>query len=260
MPEAIPVFANPSPRIRQVPVDRPWVWIAKGWDDLHRARGASLVYGGAIVAASYTVVGLLWWFEFLYALWPLAAGFLFVAPLLAAGIYDTSRRLEAGETPDFATTAGALARNPEHLAYMGLVLAVFNLFWTRIALLLFALFFGAPRNNIRELIDLTLFSPEALPFLIVGTVIGGVLAALVFAMSAVSIPMLLDKRDCTVWTAIATSFVAVRSNWKPMLLWGALIVAFTGFGMVPFFLGLAITMPLIGHATWHAYKDLVVVD
>lgn len=105
---------------------------------------------------------------------------------------------------------------------------------------------------------MTLFSPTALPFLIVGTVLGAILAALVFAISAISIPMLLDKRDCTVWVAIATSWVAVRANWKPMALWAALIVAFTGFGMVPFFLGLAITMPLIGHATWHAYKDLVV--
>lgn len=258
MPEAIPVFASPSPRIRLVPVDRPWVWIGKGWDDFRRAQNVSLTYGGAIVAASYAVVAALWWFDQIYALWPLAAGFLFVAPLLAAGIYDTSRRLELGETPDFAITAGALARNPEHLAYLGLVLAVFNLFWVRIALLLFALFFGAPRNNIRELIDLTLFSPTALPFLIVGTVMGAILAALVFAIAAISIPMLLDKRDCTVWVAIATSWVAVRANWKPMALWAALIVAFTGFGMVPLFLGLAITMPLIGHATWHAYKDLVI--
>ena len=83
-------------------------------------------------------------------------------------------------------------------------------------------------------------------------------SALVFAISAVSIPMLLDRPTCSVWTAIATSFVAVRENWKPMALWAALIVAFTAFGMVPFFLGLVVTLPLIGHATWHAYKDLVV--
>lgn len=258
MSDAVPVFMSPSPRIRRVSVDRPWVWLAKGWDDIRRARGASLAYGIAIVAASYLLVGALYWFESIYALLPLAAGFMFLAPLLAAGLYDTSRRLQAGESPDFATTSKALGRNPEHLAYMGLVLMVFNLFWTRVALLLFALFFGTPRSTVRELIDLTLFSPDAVPFLMVGTAIGAVLSALVFAISAVSIPMLLDRRDCSVWTAIATSFVAVRENWKPMALWAALIVAFTAFGMVPFFLGLAITLPLIGHATWHAYKDLVV--
>jgi uncharacterized membrane protein len=258
MSDAVPVFLSPSPRIRRVSVDRPWVWLAKGWDDIRRARGASLAYGIAIVAASYLVVAALAWFESIYALLPLAAGFMFLAPLLAAGLYDTSRRLAAGETPDFGTTAKALGRNPEHLAYMGLVLMVFNLFWTRVALLLFALFFGTPRNTVRELIDLTLFSPDSVPFLMVGTAIGAVLSALVFAISAVSIPMLLDRPTCSVWTAIATSFVAVRENWKPMALWAALIVAFTAFGMVPFFLGLVVTLPLIGHATWHAYKDLVV--
>ena len=80
-----------------------------------------------------------------------------------------------------------------------------------------------------------------------------------FAISAVSIPMLLDRPDTPVWVAIATSFVAVRENFKPMALWAVLICAFTFFGMLPFFLGLAVTMPLIGHATWHCYKDLVEV-
>jgi uncharacterized membrane protein len=258
MSDAIPVFSSPSPRIRRVSVDRPWVWLSKGWDDMRRARSVSLAYGIAFVAASYLVLAALWLFESVYALLPLAAGFMFLAPLLAAGLYDTSRRLAAGESPDFAVTAKALGRNPEHLAYMGLVLMVFNLFWTRVALLLFALFFGTPRSTLRELVDLTLFSPQAMPFLTVGTAIGAVLAALVFAISAVSIPMLLERQGCSVWTAIATSFVAVRENWKPMALWAALIVAFTVFGMVPFFLGLAITLPLIGHATWHAYKDMVV--
>lgn len=258
MSDAVSVFMHPSPKIRRVAVDRPWVWLARGWDDFRRAPGASLPYGIAVAAASYGIVAALAWFESVYALLPLAAGFMFLAPLLAAGLYDASRRLALGETPDFAVTARALGRNPEHLAYMGLVLMVFNLFWTRVALLLFALFFGTPRSTVRELVDMTLFSPDSMPFLIVGTAIGAVLATLVFAISAVSIPMLLDRRDCTVWTAIATSFVAVRENWKPMALWAALIVAFTGFGMVPFFLGLAVTLPLIGHATWHAYKDLVV--
>lgn len=258
MSDAVPVFMSPSPRIRRVSVDRPWVWLGKGWDDIRRARQSSLAYGVAIVAASYLVLAVLAYFESLYALLPLAAGFMLVGPLLAAGLYDTSRRLEAGEPADFATTAKALGRNPEHLAYMGLVLMVLNLFWTRMALLIFALFFGAPRHTVRELVDLTLFSPDSLPFLLVGSAVGAILATITFTVSAISIPMLLDKRDCSVWTAIATSFVAVRENWKPMLLWAALIVAFTGFGMVPFFLGLAITLPLIGHATWHAYRDLVI--
>jgi uncharacterized membrane protein len=143
------------------------------------------------------------------------------------------------------------------MAYMGLVLVLVNLIWTRMALLIFALFFGTPRGTLADLVDMTLFSSASLPFLIVGTGAGFVLAAVVFAISAVSIPMLLDRPEIPVWAAIATSVVAVRENVKPMALWAALICAFTGFGMVPFFLGLAVTMPLIGHATWHCYRDLV---
>ena len=85
---------------------------------------------------------------------------------------------------------------------------------------------------------------------------GAAFAALVFAISAFSIPMLLD-RDTNLFVAVATSFTAVRRNWPAMTLWAGLIVAFTAFGIIPLFLGLAVTMPLIGHATWHAYKDVV---
>jgi uncharacterized membrane protein len=96
-----------------------------------------------------------------------------------------------------------------------------------------------------------------LPFLIVGTLVGFVLAAATFAISAVSIPMLLDRPQTPVWIAIATSFVVVRENLKPMTLWAVLICGFSVLGMVPFFLGLAVTMPLVGYASWHCYKDMV---
>lgn len=259
MTETTPVFRGPSPLVRRAALDRPWVWLARGWADLLAAPSVSLAYGGVFVAASYGISIFLIAGDSLYLLLPLAAGFFLLAPLLAVGLYDSSRRIGAGQTATLAGAIGAFRANPEHMAYMGLVLVLINLFWTRLATLIFALFFGAPRANLTDLIDLTLFSPAALPFLIVGTLAGFVLAAATFAISAVSIPMLLDRPDTPVWIAIATSIVVVRENVKPMALWAALICAFTAFGMVPFFLGLAVTMPLIGHASWHCYKDLVVV-
>jgi uncharacterized membrane protein len=180
-----------------------------------------------------------------------------LAPLLAVGLYETSRRIAAGEITSIDAAVGAFRTNAEHMAYMGFVLMLINLFWTRLAMLIFALFFGSPRGTLGDLVDMTLFSANSLPFLVVGTAVGFVLAAAVFAISAVSIPMLLDRPQTPVWVAIATSVVAVRANLKPMALWAALICAFTGFGMIPMFLGLAVTMPLIGHATWHCYKDIV---
>lgn len=257
MSQDVPVFSGPTPYIRRTPLDRPWVWLARGWADFQAAPVVSLAYGVAFVVAGYSIALVLLATDSIYLLLPLAAGFLLLAPLLAVGLYETSRRIAIGTTPSLRGAIGAFRVNSEHMAYMGFVLMLINLFWTRMAMLIFALFFGAPRGTLRDLIDMTLFSSDSLPFLIVGTIVGFVLAAAVFAISAVSIPMLLDKPQTPVWVAIATSFVAVRTNMKPMALWAVLICAFTGFGMIPMFLGLAVTMPLIGHATWHCYRDIV---
>lgn len=257
MSQTVPVFAGPAPHVRKVALDRPWVWLGRGWDDMRAAPGVGLAYGIAFVAAGYAIAIALVAGDMLYMMLPMAAGFLLLAPLLAVGLYETSRLIAQGRTPTVSDAFSAYRANPEHMAYMGLVLVLVNLIWTRMALLIFALFFGTPRGTLADLVDMTLFSSTSLPFLIVGTGAGFVLAAVVFAISAMSIPMLLDRPETPVWTAIATSVVAVRENFKPMALWAALICAFTGFGMVPFFLGLAVTMPLIGHATWHCYRDLV---
>jgi len=96
-------------------------------------------------------------------------------------------------------------------------------------------------------------------FLVIGGIIGAFLALVVFAISAVSLPMLLDK-ETNVFVAIATSVAAVRANPRPMLLWAFLIVSFTGAGLVLGLVGLVLTLPLVAHATWHAYRDLVAVD
>ncbi len=257
MPQDVPVFSGPTPYIRRAALDRPWVWLARGWADFQAAPKVSLTYGVGFVVAGFAIAVFLLANESFYLMLPLAAGFLLLAPLLAVGLYETSRRIGTGQTPSAAAAFGAFRANPEHMAYMGFVLMLINLFWTRMAMLIFALFFGSPRGTLRDLVDMTLFSTQSLPFLVVGTAVGFVLAAAVFAISAVSIPMLLDRPQTPVWVAIATSFVAVRTNFKPMALWAALICAFTGFGMIPMFLGLIVTMPLIGHATWHCYKDIV---
>jgi uncharacterized membrane protein len=137
-----------------------------------------------------------------------------------------------------------------------LALVLFMMAWMLLAMIIFALFFSdrlpGPDNFIFEVF----LSVESIPFLIVGTGAGAVLAALVFAISAVSIPMLLD-RDVDVLTAVVTSLTAVRRSPGAMAVWAGLIVLFIGAGLVTAYLGLIVTLPLIGHAAWHAYKDLV---
>jgi uncharacterized membrane protein len=256
MIDAVPVFQEPSPRVNKIPLDRPWVWLSRGWIDLQHAAGVALLYGGLLVVASFTVTAALLYAGMIYLLLPVAAGFFLVAPVVATGLYEVSRRHELGREVTLADVLGACRRNATQIALLGLILMLIHLFWVRIATLLFALFFQASNPGWGGMIDAVLFSPVSLPFLVTGTVMGFILAAVSFALSAVSIPMLLD-REVNVFTAIATSWTAVTTNWKPMALWAVLIVFFTGIGLATFYLALAVTVPLIAFASWHAYRDLV---
>jgi uncharacterized membrane protein len=256
MSDSVPVFETPSPRIRRVAEDRPWLWLADGWRDMLRAPRVSLAYGAALTLTSLALTLGLWLADLLYLLLPLAAGFMFVAPLLAVGLYDTSRRLAAGEPVSLEAALRAWRRNPGQILGLGLVLMLCHLAWLRIAMLLYPLFFEGPNPSLPELPTVLFFSPMSLPFLVTGTLVGGVLAALVFAFGALSIPMLVD-REVSVFTAMATSFAAVRENLRAMALWAALIVVFTALGLASLYLGLALALPLIGHASWHAYRDIV---
>jgi uncharacterized membrane protein len=256
MSDAVPVFTTPSPRVRQIPVDRPWQWLAAGWQDFLSAPGPSLTFGLIIVAISLALATAVLASGFIYLLLPLAAGFFFVAPVLAVGVYEFSRCRANGWVPTVPQALMAWRRNPGQIALMGLMLMLVHLAWVRIATLLFALFFQGINPPLDGLINAMFFSSVSLVFLITGTLIGAVLATVAFAIGALAIPMLLD-RDVNVFTAIATSCAAVRMNWLAMWLWAAVIVAFTALGLVTFFLGLAVMVPVLGHATWHAYKDVV---
>jgi len=256
MSDPIPVFTTPSPRIKPVPIDRPWLWLARGWTDLVQAPAVVLAYGAGLVVVSFLLTLGLVLADLPHLVLPLAAGFMLVAPVLAVGLYEVSRRLERGERPTLLATALAWRRNPLQIALAGLVLMLFHLAWVRIATLLFALFFRDAQPTLSGLLEVALLSKASLGFLIVGCSIGAVLAASVFAIAAVSFPMLLD-RDVGVATAVATSFTAVLVNWRPMALWAGLIVVFTSLGLATMYLGLAVALPLIALATWHSYRDLV---
>ena len=242
--------------VRRVSVDEPWAWLMAGWRDLSRAPVVSLTYGAGFVLASFLLTLGLWILGLFYLVLPLAAGFMLVGPLVAVGLYEVSRRLERGQSVTLGDTLAAWTTHRGPIATMGLLLMLFLLAWIWLAFLIFALFFGPSPPSWEHLVTTLLFSTAGIPFLIVGIAVGGVLAAFVFAMTAVAIPALLD-RDIGVLSAIVTSFAAVLKNWRIMIGWGALIVVFTAAGLVTFYLGLAVTLPLVGHASWHAYRGLV---
>lgn len=242
--------------VRRVTVEQPWIWLSRGWRDMWRAPAVSLSYGALFAAVSFAITLGLWLVGLFYLVLPLAAGFMFIGPLIAVGLYDISRRHERNEPATFAAALTAWRPRAGPLATMGLVLMLFLLAWIRIAFLIFALFFGLEPPSWERLIEQIFLSLDGIPFLVAGTAVGGVLAATVFALTAISIPALLD-RDIGLLVAVGTSVAAVLRNWRVMMGWGVLIVLFTAAGLATGYFGLAVTLPLIGHASWHAYRDLV---
>jgi uncharacterized membrane protein len=242
--------------IREVTVDRSSRWLAAGWWDMWRMPGISLGYGAAFVAAGYVLAFLFMGAGMGSLILPLAGGFALLAPFLAVGLYEVSRRLEAGQPVTLGDTLRACLRN-EQVSNMGVVLVLFFFIWILLALVLFAATYHKPPPPLERFLIDVVFSLDGLPFIALGTLVGALLATAVFAVSAVSLPLLLDRDDVDVVTAMTISIAAVRRNWQVMFGWAAMIALITFVGLATFLLGLAVALPLVGHATWHAYRDII---
>jgi uncharacterized membrane protein len=252
--------AVPAPlgfAVHRVPLDAPWEWLARGWRDLCTVPLVSLAYGAIFTLIAWLLVFGLALVDAESAVPVLAAGFVLVGPLLAAGLYETSRRLEKGEKVTLRQVFDIGAAAYGRLAFFGVVLFFAFVVWILLAFLLLMLFLGgaaAPPPS--ELVHTLLFTNAGLGLLISGTLTGAVLAAIVFSVSTVAVPLLLAK-DIDPVSAMVTSMRAVSLNIGPMLLWAVLIAGFMVQGFVTLFVGLVVAFPLLGHATWHAYRALV---
>lgn len=246
-------------RTGRVELDAPWRWLAAGWHDMARVPQVSLLYGGGIAATSWALVLLLLTVDRLILFLPLAAAFVFIGPMLAVGLYEASRRLQAGLPVGVFQVAFVRTRSPAQLAFLGLVLALFLLAWVRIATLIYALFFGGALPPVAKFIPMLLYSMDGAAFLVIGTAVGAALAFTAFAISVVSVPYLMT-RDSDAITAIIVSLRTVADNFWPLMIWAWVVAALTAFGIATLFFGLVITFPLLGHATWHAFRELVPDD
>ena len=253
------VFSHRRPvAVRTVTLDHPWRWLAAGWHDVCAEPAVGALWGALFALIGFMLLfGLgLWGLNSLIL--PLGFGFVLVGPVAAVGLYETSRRLASGEEAGIGRALAGLGRNPGQITLVGLFLTVGLLAWMRLAMLEFALFFSAEPPSLDTVYQGMLLSPALVPFLMVGCLTGGAIAALLFAMTVVAVPMLVDRPDCDAMGAMLASLDATRRNWRVMLLWAVLIGLFTFVGLMFYFLGLVVTLPLVGHASWHAYRDLIV--
>jgi uncharacterized membrane protein len=250
---SVQVVADIVPAPRSVPFDAPWGWLAAGWRDMWSAPAVSLTYG-AVFAAVAMLIGFGLWEIGAPSLYPtLTGGFLLIGPLVAVGLYDASRRLAAGEQPTLRQVASAGFAARGQLGFFGAGLLFVFMAWMQLAILLLMLFLGdtglPPPSAFMQTL---LFTPRGLGLLIVGTMVGGGIAALVFATTVMAVPLLLVSEVDAV-TAARASIAAIARNPKPMALWAGLIVCLMAAGFVSLLIGLVVVFPLIGHATWHAF-------
>ncbi len=243
------------PCLYRVPALQPLHWLREGLRDMLQTWPASLSLGAVFSVLGYALVNYAW--ERLHLAMALTSGFLLVAPILAIGFYELSSRLEQGRRlgGPGAPFAG-VRRNIGSIALFGFLLAFILSAWERLSAILVGLFLRGDFVSIGYFDFGLLFTGGHLGFVAAYIGFGAVLAALVFALSVVSLPMLMDRQVDLV-TAMMTSLWVVRENVPAMLVWAALIAGLTVLGIASAFVALALIFPLLGHATWHAYRDLV---
>jgi len=241
-PQTLP-FVAPC---RKLEFRHPVKWVQLGWEDFRRAPGPSLWYGGVLVLISYALAFVTWKLGGYVLILSVMSGFVFIAPVLAIGLYSISCQLQRGLKPQIGYCLREGRRHlGDELVYSMMLLVIF-LVWARAASMVHVFF---PMEAHPHFADLAMF-------LGIGSVVGSLFAALVFSASAFSLPMMLDRKVDTV-TAVITSVNAVLRNKGPMLLWVLIILACVAVSFATAFLGLAVLMPVIGYATWHGYRDTI---
>jgi uncharacterized membrane protein len=244
------------PDVRTIGFGAPFRWLAGGLRDMARAPLAALGYGLLVALLSF---GLSWAiYATNAAFWTLAmsSGFVLVAPMLAMGVYECGRLMEAGERPSLRRMLFVAGAVRQDVAYLGVALAILYMFWGQAALIVYGLSTSQAHRTWDDFFHFAIQTSEGHGMLIAGGVVGGMIAFLTYCLVVVSTPMLLDRRT-SVFAAIATSFRAVNASFLPLLLWAAIIAILIAAAAATGFLALVVIFPWLGFASWRAYRTLV---
>jgi len=251
-PDQAPPAASPLPDIRALTFADLRHALRAGAADFRAAPRFGIFFSAVYVLGGFLMV----WLGAGTLVWTLATslGFPLVAPFAAAGLYEVSRRLERGESLDWSSVLGVVWRErTRQLPWAGAIIVIYFLFYTFLAHMLFALFMGlSPMTNVSTGWEAFL-TREGLIMIGVEFAVGGVLAFLLYALTVVSLPLLLD-REVDFVSAMILSVACVGRNPVVLGAWALLIAASTLLALVPWFLGLLIVLPVLGHATWHLYR------
>jgi len=244
--------ASPLPEIWQLTMADLRAALRAGIADFRRAPQFGLFFSAVYVVGGFLMV----WLGAGHVTWTLVTslGFPLAAPFAAVGLYEVSRRLERGQPLDWSGVLGVVwTERTRQIPWMGAIIVIYFLFWTFLAHMIFALFMGlSAMTNISTSWE-AFFTQAGLTMIAVQFGVGGVLAFLLFAMTVVSLPLLLEKEVDFV-SAMLLSIRTVGENPVVMAVWALVIAVLTLAALVPWFLGLVVVLPVLGHATWHLYR------
>lgn len=249
--------AADQPVVRQISVGDIWDSIADGLRDFQKAPKFGLFFGTVYMAGGWLLYLLLRQYELEFLVYPLATGFALIAPFVATGLYDVSRRLERGEPLSWGGVLGSIrGSSGREIVWMALVMSFALIIWLDMAALLVFGFLGLGSMSLGEMITEVFTTPTGLMFLAIGNVVGAILASAIYSISVVSFPLLYD-RNVDFVTAMVTSVKTVAANPMPMLVWALVIGALLLLCLASGLLALLVVLPLLGHSTWHVYRRVV---
>jgi uncharacterized membrane protein len=249
--------AAPPPlraQVRPVSPLRPLVWLSRGIRDFNRCWRQDVAHGALMVGLGWVLLFLLGAHPYFLA--AALSGFLLGAPVMTTGLVELSRRLEAGEATTFNDSLTPLERNGPALVRYGAVLAAFAAGWFVVSGVFLNAVLNVPPPDLLETFYRGFLDTATRAQLVSYIAVGAVLALLVFVLSVVTIPAITDAH-ASAEQAMALSIDAVRTSPVAMMVWAALLVGLTVLGFATLLFGMAVVIPLLGHATWHAYRDLV---